>query len=674
MPKRKITESIELDSQLLDTTAWPTVNITSLKDEDLKTFQNRKEAIEMYLKDKPHSEIKKKTGIDRKELNIFFKNCITEHEDGRMYGFRALIPRITIAKYTRKELPNSTKDKTHDNFTGAFTLLLNTYPDLKEEIDRLYFNKKNKAITDRNTRIRYIHKKFINKCRELKLKPPYDYPFNTRELGRRSLYKYIEDLEKRNMVAAASRYSEEAGKLAENSGYVDDNFSPNKLQPFERVQFDGHKINTSIAITFDTPSGDQITKVMDRLWLLVTIDVSTNAVLGYYLSTNKEYTASDVLHCFENSIVPWEPLDLEIPGLKYPENAGLPSGKIKEAEWALWDELYYDNAKSHFSNMVIKRTKQIIGCHINAGKSKSPTKRPLIERFFGLLEENGFNRMPNTTGSNPKDPRRKNPEEQAIKYHITLKEIEDLLDVLIAEYNAEPTEGNSFLSPLESMQQKLLLNDPHTRKLLPEERDKVAFLCIETIRTVKGSIKKGRRPYIQYENVRYTNELLLRSPGLIGKKLDLVIDIDDIRFLKAYLPDGSELGKLVASGYWGKTKHSLAIRKAIYQLKNRKLIHFTNKDDPIQIYDNYLREKAITHKAYRAKLAEFEKTTVEMDNSKIPNKEIEEVVENNTSNVQYIPDVKEVPKEKNEVQPEEKQKSISKYHRENKKFRKTIIY
>ncbi|UTW69384.1 hypothetical protein KHA80_21465 [Anaerobacillus sp. HL2] len=54
------------------------------------------------------------------------------------------------------------------------------------------------------------------------------------------------------------------------------------------------------------------------------------------------------------------------------------------------------------------------------------------------------------------------------------------------------------MSPLESMQQKLS-KDPYTRQLLHEERDIVAFLCIETNRTVKGSIEKGRRPYIQYE-------------------------------------------------------------------------------------------------------------------------------------------------------------------------------
>ncbi len=668
MSRRKLTETIELDSGLLDTTVWPGVNITSLNEKDLKIFQNRKEAIEMYLRDEQLNTIKNKTGIDRKELNKFFKNCITEHEDGRIYGFRALIPLMTIAKYSRTEIPNSSKEKQPSNFIGAFTLLLKTYPDLKDEIDRLYFNKKNRAITDRNIKIKVIHKRFIEKCRELGLKPPYDYPFNTKELGRRSLYNYIEELEKRNMIAASNRYSEEAGKLVENSGFYDNTFSPNIIKPFERVQFDGHKIDIIIAIIIDTPTGDQIIKVMDRLWLLVTMDVSTNTVLGYYLSTNKEYNSSDVLHCFKNSIVPWKPLNLEIPGLKYPENGGLPSGVIKEAEWALWDELYYDNAKANLSKIVKDRAKRIINCSINAGKSKSPTKRPLVERFFGMLEENGFARLPIATGSNPSDPRRRNPEEQAVKYEITLKEIEELLDILVADYNSTPNEGTSFLSPLESMQQKLS-KDPYTRQLSPEERDIVAFLCIETTRTVKGSIEKGRRPYIQYENVRYTNELLLRSPGLIGKKLDLIINIDDLRFITAYLPNGAELGKLVASGFWGKTKHSLSIRKAIYELKNKKLIHFTLKDDPIKMYEKFLKHKAITHKSYRNKLASFERSTIETDKTIRPNEAIKVAFENNESNLENLSDKKF----KNEK--EQQNETVNKNYKKTESIqRKTIIY
>jgi hypothetical protein len=37
-------------------------------------------------------------------------------------------------------------------------------------------------------------------------------------------------------------------------------------------------------------------------------------------------------------------------------------------------------------------------------------------------------------------------------------------------------------------------------------------------------------------------------PQLIGKPLDLIVNIDDLRAIRAFLPDGSELVLLEASG------------------------------------------------------------------------------------------------------------------------------
>ncbi|MCM3575289.1 hypothetical protein M3172_18995 [Mesobacillus subterraneus] len=604
MSRRRITESY--DNELLNTANWPRANLNVMTEQDLETYKKRKKAVEMFIKGDSLNEIKIETGIDRKEINSFFKKCLYEDKFGIIYGFNALIPGKTIKQYNRKELPNSTSKKQYNQQSGAFRLLLKTYPVLQELIDTLFFKNKNKSLTDPVMKKNRIHKRFIEKCREQGLKAPFDYPFNTKELAKRSLYSYLQKLEEAKMSEVSYRYNNEN----EHNDNINSHFNeqaPTHLKPYERVQFDGHKIDLSLSLTFETPSGDEVTKVLDRIWLLVIIDVASRAVLGYYISLNKEYNSNDVLQCVKKSIEPWKPLNLTIPGLKYPPNGGLPSGLIKESMWALWDEFYYDNAKANLSIIVRDRVKRIINCRVNAGPIKSPTKRSLIERFFGILEENGYHRLPNTTGSNPKDPRRNNPEKQALKIKMNINDLEELTDVLIADYNSTPNEGTSYSTPLEALQHRIN-KDPIIRKLQEEERDNIPFLCVEAKRKVKGSIEQGRRPYIQFENVRYTNELLLRSPGLIGKTLDLVINIDDVRFLTAYLPDGSELGKLVGSGYWGKTKHSLALRKEIFSLRNKKLIHFTTKDDPIKAFQQYLKEKAITHKRYRNKLNSLEKT------------------------------------------------------------------
>src|SRR6185436_8241964 len=105
------------------------------------------------------------------------------------------------------------------------------------------------------------------------------------------------------------------------------------------------------------------------------------------------------------------------------------------------------------------------------------------------------------------------------------------------------------------------------------------------------------------ENVRYQNEVLARSPDLIGTKLTLHVDPDDLRCIKAFLPDGTELGILTAHGAWGRIPHALETRRAIMSLRHRKLIAYTEADDPMQVYHDYLSKEALKKKSARAKYA-----------------------------------------------------------------------
>ena len=74
----------------------------------------------------------------------------------------------------------------------------------------------------------------------------------------------------------------------------------------------------------------------------------------------------------------------------------------------------------------------------------------VFERFFGLFEEH-VHRLPSTLGSGPKDPRRQNPEEQALTFKIKAEHIEDLVEVLIALHNDRPTDILGNRSPLEQL-------------------------------------------------------------------------------------------------------------------------------------------------------------------------------------------------------------------------------
>lgn len=603
---RRLLEKIEIEECYLDISNWPQVITENLSEEDKEIYLSRKLAVDLFMTtDTKISDIENQSRVYRSELYRFVRRCLEKDEFEQIRGYNALIPYKRIKDYNRSEFPISTEE--YENFTGAFHLLLETYPSLKELIIESYLNRKNSRykINDPVINMKNLHKQFIDECRTLGIRMN-EYPFNTKYLAKRSLERYINELSKTYFVEVAKRNGDQAAMVAKNTGVGSKN-NPMIVRPLERVEFDGHRIDTSIAIIFTTPEGDEIVEVMNRIWILSIVDVATRAVLGYHLCLNKEYSSHDVLMCIRNAVFPWKKKKLNIVGLNYSEKANFPSNLIPEARFGLWDEFCYDNAKANIAKIVKGKLADLIGCSINMGPVAVPVRRPIIERFFRTLEQNGFHRLPSTTGSNPKDPKRQNSEENAIKYRITAEHLEELTDVLIAEYNASPHEGNNNLSPLEVFEQRVARG--MTILQLPEEkRNEINFFSLKVTRKVNGNVKKGIRPFIFYEGVRYTNEVLNHSPHLISKKLNLLVNTDDLRVIKAFLEDGSEFGKLSATGKWGITPHDLRTRKAINKLKNNKLIHFTQYEDPIRVYQNFLEHEAKKNKTNRNKLAALKKS------------------------------------------------------------------
>jgi hypothetical protein len=603
MANKRLIESEQYTSDQLNVSNWSSVFIDNLTPKDKETFLKRQQAIQLFISGSiTVNQITNQTGIHVKTLRRLLRRCLSIDSNGEVWGYRGLIPNKTITKYERKDFPNG---KGNPKLTGAFHFLLDRYPSIKETIDLAYLKRGKQSVLEPAIRIKHLHKKFLDACRNAGLTPS-DYPFNTVTLAKRSLERYVKTLEHEHFNRAAKRYGDEASQLARSTGIP--TTAPMVIRPYERVQFDGHRIDAIFAIVYHTPEGDEIVEVLERIWLLVIIDVATRVVIGYYLSLNKEYSASDVLQCIRNAVVPKKNKKLTISGLRFREDGGYASNLFPGTCWALWDELLYDNGKANLAKIVNDRLTHIVGSSVNAGPVALPVRRGYIERFFGTLEENGFHRLPNTTGSHLKDPRRQSPEAEAIKYRITFEHLEELTDVLISDYNGTPHEGLNNLSPLEVMSQRL--EKGCIPRVMPEEkRNDVHFLALHAKRTVVGNVKEGRRPFINYEGVEYRSEVLSRCPEFIGIKLDLIVNMDDLRVIQAFLPDGSEFGALTASGKWGITPHSLQVRMQINKLRHKKLLHYTSSDDPIQCYQRYLEENAKHHRKSRNKLADLKKMT-----------------------------------------------------------------
>jgi transposase InsO family protein len=573
---------------------WPQADTSRMTEKAKDLFRKRKLVLSKYFQKKRVKKLCQKFGTGRGEILRLAKRCLVLHKDGQIYGWRALVPGTHVNGYFR-----TAKSKRHGGCSGEFKLLMERYPTIKDNLLNLYL-KRHKRDCLLETRIQFkdLHKKFLDLCRSEGI-PQSEYPFKTKQLAFVSLFTFLKSQGNQHLDRLVlARHGHDARKQLE-TGVGMAGRASEKFLPYELVVIDGHRIDGIFTIEIMDSFGRPVDVVVERPWILCVMDMGSRAILSWRLCIRTEYTQVDVLLAFKHAIVPL---------IKKPDSSAtmaMPSEAYEELAWGLWGQVAYDNAKAHLSETVREKLIEVIGCSVNAGPVATPTRRAVLERFFRTLEENGFHRLPNTTGCNPTDIRRTAPEENALKYKIKLDELNSLLDQIIRDYNNTPHSGMDYRTPMEVLGFHLR-NGLIIRKLDAHLRDDFSLLGHSETRVVKGSQAEGRRPYIEYKSVRYTNSILAYGYHLVGEELSLQINPEDLRTIKAFFPNGHELGLLTAHGRWGTIKHDMEMRLTVNSLKRRRVIYLLEHEDPVAAYIDHKNKAAKTSKrtrsaVYRAK-------------------------------------------------------------------------
>ena len=85
----------------IDLDRWPEFDPSALPKKQRKAFAARRQADELYVADTAVSAIELQTGVNRRQLYRLLAHCRTAHSDGRVFGWRALVPYIHVARYQR---------------------------------------------------------------------------------------------------------------------------------------------------------------------------------------------------------------------------------------------------------------------------------------------------------------------------------------------------------------------------------------------------------------------------------------------------------------------------------------------------------------------------------------------------------------------------------------------
>lgn len=563
---------------------WKTVNVDVLPTHTKEIFLNRKEAVDLYIDGLALKDVSDNTGISSSEIIRFVRKCIVFDEHQEQIGYAALIPNKRTVKVQ-----------------GKLNKLFLKYPTLKSFVLGNYFNDKEYTL-EHNMSIKTLHSKFVGECRRLGIQD-YEYPFTLKDNGYYSLYTYIKQTESEKQTETIRRQGKNAKQRFETTGYGVSN-SMSSLHPYGIVQIDGHKIDMLYTVEVENEQGEIVRMPATRAWILAVIDVATRTILGYSISPYENYNQYDVLMAVHNSIAPHQKIHFTHAGLQYPENGGFPSLALPEIEWASFDMLMLDNAKSHLAKNTVDKLIYGVKCVVNYGSVATPETRGIVERFFKTIETNGFHRLPGTTGSNLRDNKRNCPEYESVKYGITYSDICELLEYLIAEYNNSAHSSLENQTPLQVLERRVRQAGMLPYIVPQEDRcniNKLTYFTEE--RVLRGGYSSGSKPHISYLGTKYHAHDTHIPMNLIGNKVYIEVNPADVSHVDLYDNSGKYIANLVAVGEWGKRPHSLKTHKAAQERKNKNKETNSIFSPDLTLYETELRRNAKNSRRDRTNVA-----------------------------------------------------------------------
>jgi putative transposase len=114
----------------VDPEAWPAFDERALPSARQIPFKARRLAVELYSSGVTLSAIESRTGVERRHFYRLLERCLALHDDGRIFGWRGLVPHARVGGYERVANVAPGADDRRSGAAGAFAQLLKAHPSL----------------------------------------------------------------------------------------------------------------------------------------------------------------------------------------------------------------------------------------------------------------------------------------------------------------------------------------------------------------------------------------------------------------------------------------------------------------------------------------------------------------------------------------------------------------
>jgi putative transposase len=505
---------------------WPHIDLYTIAPSHRKQFKQRKTIAHRVLNGMASSEAARLAGVSKSFITYLMKRCLECDEAGSPALTAGLIPGRQIKKPQRR----TTMKNGRANLIGArcsFSETLNRNPWVVEQLDKRIIAFIQRKIGYENLTVTRFHRLYLDYLSKVNW-PKNCYPFDQDREGFESCRKYY------NLRLTALR-------MPKTKKYKPTIVLDRPLYAYEEIEVDEQKIDvfSSISIELD---GALKRLCLPRLHLYVARDVATSCVLATHLCLNSPPKQEDVLELIEKINRKWEPMELTTPGLEYPTGAGFPSMISDDVQNASLGTLKFDNALTHHALAVVDIICKKLGSSLNIGHPACPKHRSIVEHQFSLLN-NLTHRFPTTVGSHSRDPKRISSKLSKQPAELDYYQLIEFIDVFYASLNASVQGGSHGHSPLDQIRHQF--NNNLMPICLQNSNDRPNAFARREVRNVVFSKKEKRAPNVSYKSIQYKGSCLT-SDELIGRKIQIEVDVRDLRVIQAYSLDGKWIGELRA--------------------------------------------------------------------------------------------------------------------------------
>lgn len=563
-----------------DTANWPAPSDKEIPSAYKDAYEKRKRVVQAYMRGDKLMTIVEAEGVDAASLYSMLEACALPALSGGIRGFRALVPYVRKKAYERKQSVNDDALAAGRGAGGLFSQLLANNKSLRTLLSS-QASKYSHHTYEGRVPIKKEHGIFLNSL--VKLKGKSGYPFTLQNKGREGFRLALN-------AEIAKQRADARTPLRES---IERAFRPQVDMRYRHVQIDAHRLDSFIRVKFIGRKGRFKTRAL-RPWLIAAVEVDSGASLGWSLSVEREPSHLDLLRCFYSMMNPWQRRQqFEVAGLEYKPGAGMPSGLIPRCAGRFADTISLDNALCGHADNIRDIVLERLHATLRLGIPGEPRTRSEIEQLFNTITHRNVQHLIGGVRPDMSNKERAAAMKEAEENGLTVEQMEEYLDVVLCNHNAEPHAAHYGKSPLQ-----FLREEPESALVRADISTNAAWrnlLKIELTATV--SCSEDHAPRITYLKGNYTNDLLRASGGILaGKEVIITVNLTDLRTIEAKVPGGVDLGVLWVRGPWAEFVHDTRLRKRLNGEIADGNFHWAEGVDPEeQVTDFLLKISKTSH-------------------------------------------------------------------------------